>query len=405
MRKSILYAGLLSLFCMSLLPGCRNAEAPVRENNEPVQEEADEESAGENTETEEIRQMLENMTLEEKVCQLFIITPEQLTGVDTAVQAGDATREAYEACPVGGLVYFAKNLQGPEQTRTMLENTARYAEERMGFPVFLTVDEEGGQVARIAGNPAFDVPEFPSLSEIGAGGDTAGAYELGEQIGSYLKELGFNMNMAPVADVLTNPENTVVKERAFSSDPETAGRMALAEWQGFKDQGILGVYKHFPGHGGTAGDSHNGYAYVDDTLEELKSGAFVPFQEGIDEGIPVIMAGHISCPQVTGDDTPATMSYTLITETLRGDMGFDGIVVTDALNMGAVTEQYTSGEAALTALNAGVDLLLMPEDFQDAYQAVLQAAENGELPEARIDESVERILKVKIQMIGEDVVE
>ena len=144
---------------------------------------------------------------------------------------------------------------------------------------------------------------------------------------------------------------------------------------------------------------------MDDTLEELKSGAFVPFQEGIDEGIPVIMAGHISCPQVTGDDTPATMSYTLITETLRGDMGFDGIVVTDALNMGAVTEQYTSGEAALTALNAGVDLLLMPEDFQDAYQAVLQAAENGELPEARIDESVERILKVKIQMIGEDVVE
>ena len=405
MRKSILYAGLLSLFCMSLLPGCRNAEAPVRENNEPVQEEADEESAGENTETEEIRQMLENMTLEEKVCQLFIITPEQLTGVDTAVQAGDATREAYEACPVGGLVYFAKNLQGPEQTRTMLENTARYAEERMGFPVFLAVDEEGGQVARIAGNPAFDVPEFPSLSEIGVGGDTAGAYELGEQIGSYLKELGFNMNMAPVADVLTNPENTVVKERAFSSDPETAGRMALAEWQGFKDQGILGVYKHFPGHGGTAGDSHNGYAYVDDTLEELKSGAFVPFQEGIDEGIPVIMAGHISCPQVTGDDTPATMSYTLITETLRGDMGFDGIVVTDALNMGAVTEQYTSGEAALTALNAGADLLLMQEDFQDAYQAVLQAAENGELSEARIDESAERILRVKIQMIGEDVVE
>lgn len=164
MRKSILHAGLLSLICMSLLPGCRNAEAPVRENNEPVQEEADEESAGENTETEEIRQMLENMTLEEKVCQLFIITPEQLTGVDTAVQAGDATREAYEACPVGGLVYFAKNLQGPEQTRTMLENTARYAEERMGFSVFLAVDEEGGQVARIAGNPAFDVPEFPSLS-------------------------------------------------------------------------------------------------------------------------------------------------------------------------------------------------------------------------------------------------
>ena len=422
MRQSILYAGLLSLLGMSLLSGCRNAEAPVRKNNEaaPVQEssetaaadaadiaDASADSAGavQDADTEEIQQILENMTLEEKVCQLFIITPEQLTGVDTAVQAGDATREAYENCPVGGLVYFAKNLQNPEQTKTMLENTARYAKERIGLPVFLTVDEEGGQVTRVAGNPAFDVPEFPNLSEIGAAGDTDEAYELGEQIGSYLKELGFNMDMAPVADVLTNPENTVVKERAFSSDPETAGRMALAEWRGLKSQGILGVYKHFPGHGGTAGDSHNGYAYVDDTLEELKSGALIPFQEGIDAGISVIMAGHISCPQVTGDDTPATMSYTLISEILRGDMGFDGIVVTDALNMGAVTEQYTSGEAALTALNAGADLLLMPEDFQDAYQAVLQAAENGELSEARIDESAERILRVKIQMIGEGVAE
>ena len=357
------------------------------------------ETSGEETLEAQIRGYVEAMTLEEKVAGLFIITPEQLTGVGTAVQAGESTREALEQYPVGGLVYFAKNIQSEQQLKEMLANTASYSRH----PLFLGVDEEGGQVARVA--KALNLDNVGPMAEIGASGDVNAAYAAGAAIASYLKEYGFNLDFAPVADVLTNPDNTVIGDRSFGSDPALVSQMVAAAVRGFQENGVNACIKHFPGHGGTAGDSHNGYAYVDDTLEELKSGAFVPFQEGIDEGIPVIMAGHISCPQVTGDDTPATMSYTLITETLRGDMGFDGIVVTDALNMGAVTEQYTSGEAALTALNAGVDLLLMPEDFQDAYQAVLQAAENGELPKARIDESVERILKVKIQMIGEDVVE
>lgn len=345
-----------------------------------------------------IDRVLDSMTLEEKVNQLFMITPEALTGVGTVIQAGDGTREALAEHPVGGLIYFAQNLKDTDQTRTMLENTQEYASARSGFPIFLSVDEEGGQVARVGSNPAFGVPEIGNMSEVGAGGDTQEAYETGSTIGAYLKDLGFNMDAAPDADVLTNPANEVVKYRSFGSDPELVSRMAAAELKGLNDQGIIGMYKHFPGHGGTTADSHEGYVYVEENLEELKSGALVPFQDGADNGLRVIMVSHIACPEVTGDNTPATLSRQLVTDLLRQDMGFDGLVITDALNMGAITEQYSSGEAAVAALNAGVDMLLMPADFQAAYDGVMAALENGELTEERIDESVRRILEIKLGM-------
>lgn len=346
----------------------------------------------------DIEEMLGDMTLEEKVCQLFMVTPEALTGVGTVTQAGTATQEAVNAYPVGGVIYFSQNLQNPDQTRTMLENTQRYAMERTGIPIFLSVDEEGGQVARVGSNPAFGVEKIGNMSDVGSRGDTQEAYEIGSTIGTYLSDLGFNMDAAPDTDVLTNPENQVVKYRSFGSDPELVARMAAAELKGLNDQGIIGMYKHFPGHGGTTADSHEGYAYVDDTLEELKSGAFIPFQDGIDNGIQVIMVSHISCPNVTGDNTPATLSEMMITDILRGEMGFDGMVITDALNMGAITAQYSSSEAAVAALNAGADMLLMPEDFQSAYKGVLSAVESGTVSEERIDESVRRILEVKVSL-------
>lgn len=346
----------------------------------------------------DIEEMLGDMTLEEKVCQLFMVTPEALTGVGTVTQAGTATQEAVNAYPVGGVIYFSQNLQDPDQTRTMLENTQRYAMERTGIPIFLSVDEEGGQVARVGSNPAFGVEKIGNMSDVGSRGDMQEAYEIGSTIGTYLSDLGFNMDAAPDTDVLTNPENQVVKYRSFGSDPELVARMAAAELKGLNDQGIIGMYKHFPGHGGTTADSHEGYAYVDDTLEELKSGAFIPFQDGIDNGIQVIMVSHISCPNVTGDNTPATLSEMMITDILRGEMGFDGMVITDALNMGAITAQYSSSEAAVAALNAGADMLLMPEDFQSAYKGVLSAVESGTVSEERIDESVRRILEVKVSL-------
>ena len=192
---------------------------------------------------------------------------------------------------------------------------------------------------------------------MGSTGDSALAYETGVTLGTYLRDLGFNVDFAPDADVLSNPENEVVRYRSFGSDPALVAEMAAAELKGLKEQGVLGCYKHFPGHGATAGDTHAGYAYTDKTLEELMSCELIPFQRGVEEGVSMIMAGHISLPSVVGDDTPASLSSTMITEVLRGQMGYDGIVITDAMNMGAISQslQFRRGGSPGNSGRRGYD--------------------------------------------------
>ena len=348
--------------------------------------------------TDKVQQIVDSMSLEEKVAQLFLVQPEAIVDIGTATAAGDATKQAINKTPVGGFVYFSDNLQSEQQVQDMLRNVQKYSEDRIGLPAFLSVDEEGGTVARVASTGRFDVTDVGDMAKIGASGDVQQARQAGETIGSYLSELGFNLDFAPDADVLTNPDNTVVKKRSFGSDPRVVSDMSLAVAQGLAQHQVYSVYKHFPGHGATVGDTHQGYAYTDKTLDELKQGELIPFENAIQNNAAFIMAAHISAPRVTGDDTPASLSKTMITDILRGQMGYDGIVVTDAMNMGAVTEQYTSAQAAVKALQAGADLVLMPEDFQEAYQGVLDAVKDGTLTEQRINESVTRIVKVKVHM-------
>lgn len=344
---------------------------------------------------EQIQEMMANMTAEEKVLQLFMITPEALTGYETVTRAGDSTKEAVLKYPVGGIIYFSGNLKEPEQVRTMLENTRQFYKEA-GYPApFLGVDEEGGTVARIGRQSAFSAEQVEDMRSIGDGGDIQEAERVGRIIGSYLSELGFTLDFAPVADVLTNPENQVIGRRSFGSDPDLVADFAMAEAKGLEESGVWAVLKHYPGHGATLGDSHQGYAYTDKTLDELMEAELVPFQKGIQEGIRFIMAGHISVPSVIGEEVPCSLSSYMITDVLREKMGYDGIVITDAMNMGAVCQRYDSAEAAVLALQAGVDLILMPEDFRSAYEGVLAAVETGELTENRIEESVRRILYVK----------
>ena len=387
-------AGLLCLAMAASVSGCGSSNTVEKPEQEP------EKSSGQETVSvqQQIDGYLEEMTLEEKVAQLFIIQPEAILDVGTAVAAGDATREAIDKYPVGGFIYFGENLQSKEQTREMLHNVQAYSTERTGFPAFLSVDEEGGTVARVAGTGNFDVPDIGDMADIGAAGDVDAAKQVGEDIGSYLAELGFNLDFAPVADVLSNPENTVVRKRSFGSDPELVSDMAIAVSDGLEEKGLLSAYKHFPGHGATSADTHKGYAYTDKTLEELEACELIPFQRCIAAGAKCIMAAHISVPNVTGDDTPTSLSKTMVTDILREKMGYTGLVVTDAMNMGAITEEYTSGEAAVKALQSGVDIVLMPENFQEAYQGVLDAVADGTLTEERIDESVTRILTVKLDM-------
>ena len=348
--------------------------------------------------TEQAQQVVAGMTLEDKLAQTFVITPEALTGYANVTAAGDTTREAYNSRPVGGIIYMQENLLGTEQVTEMLTNMQNIAIERTGLPAFLSVDEEGGTVTRIAGNEAFGVNDVGNMSDIGATGDSQNAYNAGSTIGGYLKNLGFNVDFAPVADVLTNSANTAIGTRSFGSDANVVADMVSAELEGLLSQGVYGVVKHFPGHGGTDGDSHDGAVTLDKTLEELTAAELVPFQRAVDDGVSFVMVGHISVPQVVGDNTPASLSQRMVTGVLREQLGYQGIVITDAMNMAAVTNSYTADQAAVMAVNAGVDMILMPQDYETAYNGLLAAVQDGTITQERIDESVVRIVKIKLQM-------
>ncbi|MBS6954860.1 MAG: glycoside hydrolase family 3 protein [Enterocloster asparagiformis] len=356
--------------------------------------------AGEELLEEKLDQILSGMTTEEKVAQLFIVTPEALTGVESVTQAGESTREALSRRPVGGLIYFRNNLKNPEQVKALTGNTARIGREVCALPLLLSVDEEGGKVTRIGGREGFDVPVFPNMAEIGAVNDAQKAYEVGSAIGGYLSEYGFNMDFAPDADVLTNSANQVIGSRSFGTDAQLVWSMASQVARGLKDRGVQPVYKHFPGHGATLGDTHDGFAYTEKTLDELMEAELVPFANAVKSGENCIMAAHIAAPGVTGDETPASLSYGLITGVLREKLGFDGVVVTDALNMGAIQNLYSSGQAAVAAVEAGADLLLMPADFDAAYEAVLQAVQEGKISRERLDLSVRRIGRMKLESVS-----
>ncbi|NCC44517.1 MAG: glycoside hydrolase family 3 protein, partial [Clostridia bacterium] len=271
-----------------------------------------------------IEEKIAQMTLEEKVAQLFIITPDALTGVDGVTAAGDTTKQALQQYPVGGLIYFEQNLDRTEQVKTMLENVQTYSVERIGLPAILVVDEEGGTVRRISGKGEFGIEAVPDMADIGASGDTDQAYETGKTIGTYLGELGFNLDFAPVADVLDAPDNAIWARRSFGMDSALDGQMVAAQVRGMQDAGVLATLKHFPGHGSARTDSHDGMAVVDKSKEELASSDWIPFQSGIEAGAGVVMVGHISVPAVIGDDTPSSLSYRMVTEILRNELGYTG---------------------------------------------------------------------------------
>ena len=348
---------------------------------------------------DKVQSLIDSMTLDQKVAQLFIVTPEQLTGVGVAVAAGDATKAALESYPVAGLCYFAQNITGADQLKEMLANTSEFAEQvSAGIKPFLTVDEEGGPlVSRIANSGFFDVATFPDMDQIGASGDTSQAANVGTTIGSYLHEIGFNVDFAPVADVLTNPDNQVIGKRAFSSDANVVSQMVSAEVESMLQTGVLPCVKHFPGHGDTEGDSHTGAVYATRTREQMEACEFLPFKAGIEAGCPLVMVGHIETPNVAADGLPATLSSIMMTDILRGELGFDGVIVSDSFVMGAITESYEPADAAVCYIQAGGDIILMTPDLPAAHQGIMDAVNAGTIAESRIDESLKRILKAKDQ--------
>ena len=359
-------------------------------------------------EEDAVMKTIESMSLREKVGQLFMIRPDALEGrfgpaelednsIIGTTRVSDEMKEKYAQYPCGGFALFRKNILSPSQLHMFTEKLHGLN----ALSPMLGIDEEGGRIARIANHSAhFGVKKFPPMGQIAASGDEAAAYDAGRTIGEYLRAYGLDIDFAPVADVNTNPRNPVIGDRAFGSDPETAGRMVQRVIQGLHDSGVASCIKHFPGHGDTSTDTHTGYSETKKTWEEISACEMIPFRAGIAAGTDFVMTAHIAAPNVTGTDEPSTMSYTILTEKLRGELGFEGLIIADALSMGAILEKYSSSEACIRCIQAGVDVLLLPYDYFEAFDGVVQAVERGVIPESRIDESVYRILKFKMEKMG-----
>ena len=344
---------------------------------------------------------IQKMSIREKVGQMFFVRPEAL---DTTIhwneyaelpdykleQVNKTMLAVNKDYPIGGMILYAHNIVDETQLKKFIDEIR----ELKGSPL-LAIDEEGGRVARIANNENFDVPKYESMAAIAESDDPEEAYKAAFTIGSYVKKYGFDIDYAPVADVNTNPDNIVIGPRAFSDDPETAAKFVVSYLNGLESAGVIGTLKHFPGHGDVSTDTHYGYASTDKTWDEMLKCEMIPFKAGIKAGAQMIMTAHIAAPNVSGDDLPATLSSVILQDKLRGELGFDGVIVTDAMDMGAITKQFSNAEAAIKSIQAGVDVVLCSREFTQVFDAVVKAVEKGEIKESRIDESVKRILKLK----------
>ena len=363
--------------------GSDNTPAEVT-GGEDVQDPADQSGSAEGSDI--VEKTLADMSLRDKVCQMMFVRPESITGIDVVTAAGDTTKSALEKYPVGGIVYFAQNMESKDQVKEMIDNSQSYS--KVGL--FISTDEEGGMVNRLMNTVGTTyIDSMYNYKDEGIQKAHDNAYT----IASDMAVLGFNMDFAPVADVWSNPDNTVIGERAYSDDYSQAAELVGSAVKGFEDGDIMCTLKHFPGHGDTAEDSHYSSAYVKRTKDEIMADEMQPFTAGIDAGAEFVMVGHLIVPDI--DELPATLSYKITTEMLRNEMNFNGIAITDSLAMGSIADNYGVGESAVMSIKAGIDMLLDPTDIDTAIDAVVQAVESGDITEDRINESVRRILTLK----------
>ena len=370
--------------------GNTGVAADVTESGTTTEEQtADSQETTEVTEEEKpslVDETLAGMTLHEKVCQMMFVTPEELTGEDGVTVAGDATRQALENYPVGGIVYFAKNLESQDQVKEMIDNSQKYS----SIGLFVATDEEGGVVNRLM--DTVGTTYIGSMYYYKDDGDET-AYENAYTIANDMSALGFNLDFAPVADVWSNPDNTVIGERAYSDDYAQAAELVGNAVKGFNDGGVMCTLKHFPGHGDTAEDSHYSSAYVHRTKEEIMADEMQPFRSGIEAGAEFVMVGHLIVPDI--DEVPATLSYKIATGILREELKFEGVAITDSFEMESIADNYSVDDAVVMSVKAGMDMILQPKDMASAVNSIEQAVADGELSEDRIDESVRRILTLK----------
>ena len=339
---------------------------------------------------EALKTQIAEMTVEDKVAGLFFVTPESITGVGTAIKAGDGTKKALEEHKVGGIIYFKKNIQSKEQITEMISKTQSYSDAKL----FFGVNEEGGTVSSVSGK--LDVADVEKAGVLGQNTATDATYETGKTIGTYLKELGFNVNFAPVADLRTDVDNKLLGDRSFGSDAGKVATHVGAMVKGLEEAGVSAGVKAFPGIGSANKDPEDGLAITERTLEEMQAAEFVSFQSAITENADFIMVSNVTAPNLIGGAyTPSCLAREIVKGILREQLGYEGIIITAPLNEVAVTDYYTASEATIMAIQAGADMIFMPTSFEEAYYGLLAEVLEGNISEERIDESLLRIYKVK----------
>ncbi|MEG1254329.1 beta-N-acetylhexosaminidase [Clostridium sp.] len=332
-----------------------------------------------------VQEKLDAMTLEEKIGQLFIVG---FNGCEANEEISHMIKDRH----VGGVIFFSENIDTVVQTKGLIENL-NSLNSKNPLKLFISLDEEGGIVSRIPK----EMGSFESAWDVGARGDLDYSFNHGRLIGETVKSLGFNLDFAPVLDVNSNSDNPVIGIRAFSDDPQVVKVMGTEVFKGIRSAGVIAVGKHFPGHGDTDVDSHVAVPVINKSIDELKNIELIPFKYAIDNGIDMIMVGHLYLPQLD-DKYVSSLSKKIITGILRQELGFNGVVITDDMIMEGVKRTYTTRESAVKAIEAGNDIIIVSRAFKDQEEAIdglLEAVKSGVISEKRIDESVYRIINLK----------
>lgn len=379
MKKTLLML-MVVLLTVAVLGGCLP--------NQPQQEEPAPPESTPQPEPEvkdPIKEKIKEMTLEEKLGQMMIVG---LTGYELNEEA----KELMDSYHVSGFILFGSNIQDAGQLLKYVNDLKRYHAGK-GIPLFVSVDEEGGRISRIPKA----IKNLPTGKAIGRVDNQDYSFGVGQLLAQKVGAFGFNMDFAPVLDINSNPKNPVIGDRSFGAEEAVVSRLGVQTMIGIQSKGVIPVVKHFPGHGDTAVDSHVGLPSVEHDLSRLESFELIPFAEAVKKGADCVMAAHILLPKID-EENPATLSGTIITGILRQQLGFEGVVITDDMTMGAIAKNYEIGAAAVKSVSAGVDIVLVAHEKENAaavFDALRAALEEGKITEARIDESVYRILSLK----------
>ncbi len=327
---------------------------------------------------------LEEMSIEQKAGQVVVCG---IDGYEIDDEFTSLVKDKY----VGGVILFSRNIESTEQLTKISNSIKNTAYD--DFPLLIGMDEEGGNVSRLPD----DVKSLPSAYSIAQCGNDKYCYESGEIIGKQLSAFGISTGFSPDLDIWSNPDNTVIADRSYGNNAEDVSKYAIQTMNGIMSQNIITVGKHFPGHGDTLEDSHYSLPVVTKTKEELENFEFLPFKKAIEQNIPAIMVAHLLCTEIDADN-PSSLSKTIVTDILKKDLKFDGVVLTDDLTMDAIDDKYSIEQAAVMALNAGCDMLLVCHEYNNAenvIDSIISAVKNNELDEERLDDAVLHILKMK----------